>query len=315
MKKLLALVLFIVLITTISAQEPKQTEQLYIPVIAKTLDFAFFKQLRAGTEQAAQDFGIQTTFEGPRIGEAPEVQVEAFKEALNRNPQVIVLAALSGEALNPYLEEAQKRGIPVIGLDTGVDNPIVKTIVGIDNYGAGEIAGEKMGELLKGQGKVAVLGVDPPIKVSRERAEGFINTINENYPDIQTLPIRYIPDSREAAAEVAKELLTAHPDITGLFGINALMNEGILDALKELNKTGQVEVVAFDSGKTIIDAIRNGSVAGAITQDPVRMGYKAIETAIRAAKGERLPEYIDTGFYWYDKSNIDTPQIQQYLYE
>ncbi|MDF2613322.1 MAG: family transporter substrate-binding protein [Clostridia bacterium] len=302
-------------ITGPAAQEAVPSEQIYIPVIAKTLDFGFFKQLRAGTEQAAKDYGIKTTFEGPLIGEPLEIQIDVLKSALTKNPQAILISALDATALTPYLEEAQRRGIPVVGVDTGVDSPIMKTTVGIDNYGAGELAGMKMGELLGGKGKVGVLSVSKPVKVSRERGDGFMNTIRENYSDIEIIPVTYSLDSRADAKEAAKKILETHPDITGLFGINALMNEGIIDALKELNKIGTVTVIAFDSGKTITDAIREGIIAGAITQDPVGMGYKAIETALQAAKGERLPEFIDTGFYWYDKSSIDSPEIQKYLYE
>lgn len=323
MKKTLLLRLFLLFTlgfpllftTTAAAQETVPPEQMYIPVIAKTLDFGFFKQLRAGTEQAAKDYGIKTTFEGPLIGEPLELQIDALKSALAKNPQAILIAALDATALTPYLEEAQRKGIPVVGVDTGVDSPIMKTTVGIDNYGAGELAGLKMGELLNGKGKVGVLSVSKPVKVSRERADGFMNTIREKYPNIEIIPETYSLDSRTDAAEASKKILETHPDITGLFGINALMNEGIIDALKELNKTETVKVIAFDSGKTITDAIREGIVTGAITQDPVAMGYKAIQTAIEAAKGENLPEFIDTGFYWYDKSTIDTPEIQKYLYE
>jgi len=297
------------------AQETESLKQIYIPVIAKTIDFAFFQQLKAGALQAAKDYGIKTTFEGPKIGEPLEVQINAFKSALDENPQAIVLVALDAKALTPDLEEAQKAGIPVIGMDTGVDSPIVKTTVGIDNYGAGELAAAKMRELLGGQGKVGIIELDKTNKVGRERSDGFMNTLKENYPNMQVLPVQYSEDSRAAAAETAKSFLKTYPDVIGLFGVNGNMTEGIIDALKELNKAGSVTVIGFDSGKTITDAIREGIVAGAITQDPVGMGYKAIQTAIQASEGDTLPAFIDTGFFWYDKSNIDTPEIQKYLYE
>lgn len=315
MKRLFALGILLLCATLTMAQATNSPHDIYIPAVAKTIDFDFFKQVKAGVEHAAKDLGIKTTFEGPKIGEPLQIQIDTFKSALARNPQAIVLTALDAKALTPYLEEAQKAGIPVIGLDTGVDSPIVKTTVGIDNYGAGELAGSKMGELLNGQGTIGIIAVDKPIKVSRERVDGFINTLKTKYPNIQVVPVQYSSDSRPAAEEVTKTLLNTYPNISGLFGINQLMNEGILDALKEQDKLGSVTVVGFDSGKTLTDAIRNGTMAGAVTQDPVGMGYKAIETAFEAYKGETLPEYIDTGYYWYDKSNIDSPEIQKYLYQ
>jgi len=74
-------------------------------------------------------------------------------------------------------------------------------------------------------------------------------------------------------------------------------------------------VIGFDSGKAQIDAIRDGTMAGAITQDPIRIGYETVKAAVQALEGKKLPKKIDTGFYWYDKSNIDDEKIQAVLYE
>jgi ribose transport system substrate-binding protein len=74
-------------------------------------------------------------------------------------------------------------------------------------------------------------------------------------------------------------------------------------------------VIGYDSGKQQMDAIRSGTEAGAITQNPVGIGYKCVEAAVKAANGETLPKVIDTGFYWYDKTNIDDAEIKAVLYE
>ncbi len=73
--------------------------------------------------------------------------------------------------------------------------------------------------------------------------------------------------------------------------------------------------MGFDSGKAQIDAINSGVMAGAITQNPVGMGEELVSSAMKAINGEELPKVIDTGFYWYDKSNIDDPKIKAVLYE
>ena len=64
-----------------------------------------------------------------------------------------------------------------------------------------------------------------------------------------------------------------------------------------------------------MDAIRSGAQTGAITQNPVGIGYKCVEAAVKAYNGESLPKTIDTGFMWYDASNIDDAEIQAVLYE
>lgn len=87
------------------------------------------------------------------------------------------------------------------------------------------------------------------------------------------------------------------------------------NAVIEMKREGTIVIVGFDSGKQQIDAIRNGIMAGAITQNPVGMGYKTVEAAVKAIKGEALPKKIDTGFFWYDKTNMDSAQIKAVLYQ
>ena len=84
--------------------------------------------------------------------------------------------------------------------------------------------------------------------------------------------------------------------------------------MKEAGKSGIV-VIGFDSGKAQKDMINDGVIAGAITQNPVGIGYKTVEAAVKALKGEKLPKVIDTGFYWYDKSNMKDPKIAAVLYD
>jgi ribose transport system substrate-binding protein len=60
--------------------------------------------------------------------------------------------------------------------------------------------------------------------------------------------------------------------------------------------------------------VRSGVEAGAITQDPIGIGYKSVEAAVKAIKGESLPKTIDTGFHWYDKTNIESEAIKPLLY-
>lgn len=76
-----------------------------------------------------------------------------------------------------------------------------------------------------------------------------------------------------------------------------------------------VTVVGFDSGKAQTDAIRDGSMLGAVTQSPLDIGGKTVQAAVDAIDGKELEKQIPTSFYWYDKSNIDDPKIAELLYE
>src|SRR5690606_38466298 len=112
-----------------------------------------------------------------------------------------------------------------------------------------------------------------------------------------------------------RAIIEGNPDIAGIFGANEDSAIGVIKAVRELGKAGEIVVIGFDSGKAQIDAIKDGTMAGAITQNPIGIGYETVKAAVKAINGEQLPKTIDTGFYWYDKSNIDDEEIQAVLYE
>jgi ribose transport system substrate-binding protein len=100
-----------------------------------------------------------------------------------------------------------------------------------------------------------------------------------------------------------------------MYGTNEGSAIGVVKAVEELGLKGKLTIVGFDSGKAQIDAIRSGLMAGAVTQNPVGIGYETVKAAVAAIKGEKLEKVVDTGFYWYDATNIDSEKIKPNLYQ
>ena len=115
------------------------------------------------------------------------------------------------------------------------------------------------------------------------------------------------------AADTSLSIIQANSDIVGMYGSNEAAASGIVQGVAESGK--DVTVVGFDSGKTQIDAIKGGTEAGAVTQSPVKIGYYTVKAAVAALNGAELPKVIDSGFAWYDKTNIDSAEIKANLYE
>ena len=290
-------------------------QEIVIPVIAKGFQHQFWQAVKMGAEQAGQELGVKVTFEGTETEDQIDKQLEMLQAALAKRPQAIALAALDSSATTPYLEQAEAMNIPVIGFDSGVDSPIVKTTCATDNYAAAVAAAHKMAELIGEEGKVGLVVHGQTSQSAKDRRDGFIDTLKEFYPNIEVLEPQYGDGDHAKSTEAAKAIITANPDIKGIYGANEGSAAGVINAVKELGKAGQIIIVGFDSGKTMIDAIRQGVAAGSITQDPVGIGYKAVEAAYKAYKGEENPEFIDTGYKWFDKTNIDEPEIQAIIYE
>ncbi|MCB0125351.1 MAG: ABC transporter substrate-binding protein, partial [Caldilineaceae bacterium] len=249
----------------------------YIPIISKGFQHQFWQAVKAGAEQAAAEFDVDITFEGPETEAMVDKQIEMLQTALDKNPAAICLAALDSKAVVPLLERAKEQGIPVIGFDSGVDSDIPVTTAATDNLAAAGEAADHMAELIGDEGKVAVIVHDQTSRTGIDRRDGFVNRMEEAHPNVEIVDIQYGAGDQLKSTDLAKAIIQANPDLKGFFGANEGSIIGVLNAVKELGMEGQITVIGYDAGKQQMDAIRSGVEAGAITQNPVGIGYKCVE--------------------------------------
>ncbi|MBT6189713.1 MAG: ABC transporter substrate-binding protein [Tateyamaria sp.] len=297
-----------------SASAVTAQDKIYIPMISKGFQHQFWQAVKAGADQAAEEFGVRITFEGPDNETMVDRQIDMLAAALANKPAAIGFAALDSQAAIPLLRQAAEAGIPIIAFDSGVDSDIPKSTATTDNVAAASLAADKMAEFLGGEGKVAVVAHDQTSRTGIDRRDGFLNQMASKYPNIEVVSVQYGAGDQLQSTEVAKAMLTANPGLNGMFGTNEGSAIGIVNAVREM-KAENLTIIGYDSGKAQTDAIREGLMAGAITQNPVGIGYETVKAAVAAMNGETLPAIIDTGFYYYDQSNIDNAEIQAVLYD
>ena len=289
-------------------------DKMYIPLVSKGFQHQFWQAVKAGADKAAAEFGVEVTFEGPDNETMVDKQIDMLAAALAKNPKAIGFAALDTQAAIPLLKQAQEAGIPVIAFDSGVDSDIPVTTVTTDNLAAAALAADKMAELIGGSGKVALVVHDQTSRTGIDRRDGFVNQVKAKYPNIEIVDIQYGGGDQLQSTEIAKAILAANPDLKGFFGANEGSAIGVVNAIKETGTKGVV-VIGYDSGAAQKQAVMDGIMSGPITQSPVGMGYETVKAAIAAVNGESLPKVIDSGFAWWDKSNMDSPEIAAVLYD
>lgn len=297
-----------------AAEAAPAGDGIYIPVISKGFQHQFWQAVELGAEKAATDLGVEITFEGPETESQVDKQMEMLQVALQKNPDAICLAALDSQAMLPLLEQAQAAGIPIVAFDSGVEGDIPVTTVATDNVAAAAAAADHMAELIGGEGEVAIIAHDQTSRTGIDRVEGFTKRMAEQYPNITVVDVQYGAGDHAKSTDLAKAIIQAHPNLKGFFGANEGSIIGVLNAATELGTKGLV-IIGYDAGAQPKQAIRDGLQAGAISQDPVSIGYKCVESAVKAINGEELPKFIDTGFVWYDATNIDAPEMQPLLYD
>jgi ribose transport system substrate-binding protein len=286
----------------------------YVAIVSKGFQHQFWQAVKKGAEDEAKKEGVRITFEGPAAETDVEDQMTMLTNALAKQPDAIGFAALDSEAAAPLLQQAKDANIPVIAFDSGVESDIPLTTAATDNLAAAAEAAEHMADLVGGSGKVAMIVHDQTSLTGQQRRDGFIKWMEDNAPGIELLPVQYGDGDQAKSADIAKSIMAANPDLKGIYGSNEGSAIGAIKGVEESGKSGVV-IVGFDSGQAQIDAINSGLEAGAITQNPVGMGAELVKAAVEAINGDDLPKSIDTGYYWYDKSNINDPEIQAVLYE
>ena len=284
-----------------------------IALISKGFQHQFWQAVKTGADKAATEFGVNVTFEGPDSESQVDRQMDMLAAALSRKPAAIGFAALDSQAAIPLLQQAKEANIPVIAFDSGVDSDIPLTTATTDNVAAAALAADKMAELIGGEGKVAVVAHDQTSRTGIDRVDGFVNRIKEAHPKIEVVTVQYGAGDQLQSTEITKSILLANPDLKGIFGANEGSAIGVINGKRELNST--IVVIGYDSGAQQKAAIQDGTMAGAITQNPVGIGYETVKAAIACVKGETLPKVIDTGFFWYDKTNMSDPEIAAVLYD
>src|ERR1700730_9548268 len=290
-----------------------RADDVYIPLISKGFQHQFWQAVKLGAEQAAKADNSKITFEGPETEAMVDTQIDMLSAALAKKPQALGFAALDSKAAIPLLKKAEAAKIPVIAFDSGVDSDIPLTTCTTDNLAAAGLAADKMAAAIGDAGEVGVVVHDQTSRTGIDRRDGFLNAMKAKHPNIKVVDVQYGQGDHLKSAEIAKTMLQAHPNLKGIFGANEGSAEGVAIGVKESGK--KVFIIGYDSGKEQKDAIRSGAMYGAITQNPIGIGRCTVEEAVRALQGEKPPKGGATGFYYYDKTNIDDPKIAAVLYD
>jgi ribose transport system substrate-binding protein len=289
-----------------------KAEDVYFPIIAKGFSHQFWQAVKAGAEEAAAANNVKITFEGPNTEAEIDKQTDILNAAIAKKPQGLGFAALDSKAQVPALQKAADAGIPIVAFDSGVESDLPLTTCTTDNVNAAGAAADKLAEAIGGEGEVAAEIHDQTSATGIGRRDGFLNRMKEKYPKIMVVDVKYANDALKAADDI-KATLQAYPNLKGIFASNEGAAIGLGVAIKETG--AKIVGVGYDSGKSQKDAIMDGTLIGSISQNPVGIGKCVVESLAKAVKGEKLEKIIDTGYVWYDKTNMADPAVAAVLYD
>jgi ribose transport system substrate-binding protein len=300
-----------------SAATTNAKKPLTIAVIPKGTTHEFWKSIHAGAIQATQELAqqgdtVSIIWKGPLREDDREQQVQVVEGFLSQGVQGIVLAPLDSRALVRPVEEAKGAGIPTVIIDSGLESTAMVSFVATDNHKGGQLAAERMGEVLGGKGKVLMLRYQEGSASTEHREAGFLETIRAKYPGITVVSSdQYAGPTRETAKRAAENLLNRYgKELQGIFTPNESSTIGTLLALQDISAAGRIKLVGFDASQILIDALRNGQLEGIVVQNPMRMGYLGVKTMVDHLRGKPVDPRIDTGVMVVTPANLDSPEAK-----
>lgn len=297
-----------------AAPAPAAAKPLRIAVIPKGTTHEFWKSIHAGALQAARELGVEILWKGPQKEDDRAQQITVVEDVISRGVDGIVLAPLDDRALIRPVQDAMREKIPVVIMDSGLQGKDYLSFVATDNYQGGVLAARRMGELLQGKGRIFRIRYQAGSASTTDRENGFLETLTKEFPAVTVLVAdQYTGPTTETAYQLAENLLGRFPDVDGIFCSNESSTFGTLRALQESRLAGKVKFVGFDSSPKLVQGLRDGHLHGLILQNPVRMGYLGVTEIVKAIRGEKIPERVDTGVTLATKENMDSAEIKALL--
>lgn len=295
-------------------EAPPEADRRTIAVIPKGTTHEFWKSVHAGANKAGRDLGVEILWQGPVREDDRAAQIRVVEDMITRRVDGIVLAPLDDQALVPVVTEAHRERIPVVIIDSGLSWDDRVSFVATDNHRGGAMAAERLGELLEGRGEVLVMRYQEGSASTMRREAGFLETMAARFADVEIVSSnRYGGATTETAYATAENLLVSFPDVDAIFCPNESTTFGMLRALSDAGKAGQVKFVGFDSSDRLVEALREGHIHGLVVQNPFRMGEDGVRAVVSHLGGEPVEPRIDTGVVVATRDNMEEEAIRQLL--
>lgn len=286
----------------------------HIAVIPKGTTHEFWKAVHAGAETAARDLGYRVTWQGPLKEDDRIEQIKVVESFIAKRVAGIVIAPLDDRALVSPLLDATSQGIPVIVIDSDVAWDGRVSFVATDNYKGGVLAAEKLSELLAGRGKVIMMRYAEGSASTTKREAGFLETMQGSFPRIEIVSSNQRGGATvESAYNTAEALLQKHQELDGIFCPNESTTFGMLRALQDHGRAGEIRFIGFDSSEKLIEGVEKGHLDGLVIQNPFAMGELGVRRMVDHLRGKKVESRIDTGVVLVTKDNMQEPKMRKLL--
>jgi ribose transport system substrate-binding protein len=286
-------------------------------LVAGIASDAFYLTMNKGAQAEAKKLGnVSVEFTGSPEAFSPPTQIPFLNAAIAKHPDAILIAPTDKTALIAPIQRAIAAGIPVFTVDTFINKPVAIANVSTDNLAGGRAAADALVKSIGGSGEVAGISVNPGISTTDQRQQGFEQELKK-YPKVKYLGTQYCNDDQTKATNLMSALLSAHPNLKGVFAMNVVSGNGVTAAVKAAGKSGEVKLVEFDAGPPQVQALKAGTIDALIAQYPYGIGQIGVQLAYKyVSSGSKtgIKAHVGTGSKIITRANVNSPAVKPFLY-
>jgi len=283
-----------------------------IGVVPKATSHLFFMAVHAGVKLAAAEFGFDIDWNGPQDETDHARQIQVVDAMVAQRVSALAISATDENTLSQAVQRAIDAGIPVSVFDSGVNAHGYLTFVATDNLAAGVTAAERLAGLVQEKGKVGMVMHKPGGTSTMLREKGFESTMKK-YPGITNAARQYGMADRAKARAAAENMLTAHPDMAGLFASSEASSLGAMQAIESRGLSGKVKLITFDTSDSHIASLKAGTIDLMLVQDSHRMGYEVVKSLAMKLQGGTSPARLDLPVQIIARADLTRPEVQALL--
>jgi ribose transport system substrate-binding protein len=288
-----------------------------ISVIVKDTTSPYWQAVLAGARKAGQDLGVNVIELGAQSESDVSGQISILAKAVASNPAAIVIAPAKFAALGKPIDEAAKK-VKIIGIESAADTKAMTSLVATDNVNAGRVAADALAVAITKssadtEGDVVMISSMPGVPSLDQRVKGFKEVVTAKYKALD-ITAEKVADGKPATVfGIMNDLIANTGDLRGVFVSDPITAQAVSQAVVEKKTNDKINIVGVGSDEKLVKFLRDDVIAGLVVEDPFRMGYDGVKTALAASKGEQVSANIDTGATLVTKANMSSARSQELL--
>jgi ribose transport system substrate-binding protein len=288
-----------------------------IPVIVKDTTSIYWQTVLAGARKAGQDFDVNVTELGAQSESDVAGQISLLEKAVASNPTAIIIAPAQFAPLGKPIDEAAKK-VKIIGIDSTADTKALTSFLATDDVQVGHIAADALANAITRtyadtEGDVAIITASSVAASPDQSVTGFKEQVAKKYRALNVLPEKVADAQAATGLSIMKDLTATDMDLRGVFISNIILAEGASQVVYNKSSGDRINYVVFGSNDKLVKSLQDGTIDALVVQDPFRMGYDGVKTALAASKGDKVPATIDTGANLITKANMSSARSQELL--